>query len=100
MVNNIIRFYFTLAVLLIFGFSAYAQTKLSGNVTDGNDKSPLVGANVYVKSINKGVTTDLNGNFLALNAGEFLELKELLSLKPKKQELKFEHLLTKNIVLN
>jgi len=42
----------------------------------------------------------LNGNFLALNAGEFLELKELLSLKPQKQELKLEHLLTENIVLN
>jgi len=63
MVNNIIRFYFTLAVLLIFGISAYTQTTLSGKITDGNDNSPLIGANVYVKSINKGVTTDLNGNY-------------------------------------
>jgi len=42
----------------------------------------------------------LNGNFLALNTSEFLELKELLSLKPQKQELKLEHLLTENIILN
>ncbi|ALO17231.1 hypothetical protein L21SP5_03630 [Salinivirga cyanobacteriivorans] len=42
----------------------------------------------------------LNGNFLALNASEFLELKQLLSLKPQKQELKLEHLLTENINLN
>jgi len=42
----------------------------------------------------------LNGNFLALNAGEFLELKELLSLKPQKQKLKLEHLLTEKINLN
>jgi hypothetical protein len=42
----------------------------------------------------------LNGNYLALNAGAFLELRELLSLKPPKQELKLEHLLTNNITLN
>jgi hypothetical protein len=42
----------------------------------------------------------LNGNFLALNANEFLELKELLSLKFKKQEFRIENLLTENINLN
>ena len=40
------------------------------------------------------------GSYFALNASEFLELKELLSLKPQKQELKLEHLVTDNIFLN
>jgi outer membrane receptor protein involved in Fe transport len=43
--------------------SSFGQTKLSGTITDGNDNSPLIGANVYVKSINKGTTADLNGNY-------------------------------------
>lgn len=56
----------TAIILLITQISSYSQapnTTLSGVITDNDDRSPLVGANVYVKSINKGATADLNGNY-------------------------------------
>jgi len=61
--NNIIRLFFTLTAILTFGITAHAQSTLSGNITDGNDNNSLVGATVYVKSINKGATADLNGKY-------------------------------------
>ncbi len=44
--------------------SAFAQDrKLTGRITDGNDNSPLPGANVVVKGTQTGVVTDANGQF-------------------------------------
>jgi outer membrane receptor for ferrienterochelin and colicins len=60
MVNNIIRFYFTLAVLLIFVFSAQAQTNdKSGNsakllVLDQNTQQPIPFANVCYEQLLDG----------------------------------------------
>lgn len=43
---------------------AFAQDrKISGRITDGNDNSPLPGANVVVKGTQTGVVTDANGQF-------------------------------------
>ena len=51
-----------LTVLLSFNF-AWAQTTVSGTVTDGEDGSPLPGVNVLVQGTTTGAITDFDGNF-------------------------------------
>ncbi len=52
-----------LTVLLLYLIqSTIAQNIISGTVTD-NDNNPLVGATVYIPEINKGATTNKQGEF-------------------------------------
>ncbi len=44
-------------------FNTYAQTQLSGNVTDAGSKSPLIGVSLQVKGKVIGTITDTKGNF-------------------------------------
>ncbi len=50
-----------LACLLI-GIQAWAQTAITGKVTDPQDE-PLIGATVIVKGTQTGVSTDFDGNY-------------------------------------
>ncbi|RIW15600.1 TonB-dependent receptor [Algoriphagus lacus] len=55
---------FTLALLVSIGTSAaYAQTTISGTVTDAETKETLVGVNIIVKGKVIGTITDLSGKF-------------------------------------
>ncbi len=58
---------------LTFG-QCYAQNNLSGQVAAEEDGQPLIGAHVYIPDIQKGTTTDLEGNFMfeQLPKGTFL----------------------------
>ena len=56
------RFITTMLALLIIGAQAFAQTAVSGKVTDSSGE-PLVGANVLVKGTTNGTMTDYNGNW-------------------------------------
>ncbi|MBR0531118.1 MAG: carboxypeptidase-like regulatory domain-containing protein, partial [Bacteroidales bacterium] len=56
------RFITTMLALLIIGAQAFAQTSVSGKVTDSSGE-PLVGANVLVKGTTTGTMTDYNGNW-------------------------------------
>lgn len=51
--------------MLFCSMSLYAKKiEISGVVTDSMDRSPLIGANIYFKSLpGIGTTTDLNGKF-------------------------------------
>ena len=51
-----------LLVLLAIGVQAFAQSAVSGRVTDEAGE-PLVGANVLVKGTTTGTMTDYNGNY-------------------------------------
>ena len=51
-----------LAMVLSFNF-AWAQTTVSGTITDGEDGSPLPGVNVLVKGTTNGAITDFDGNY-------------------------------------
>lgn len=42
---------------------SYAQNSLTGNIEDAVTKKKLYGVSVYIKEINKLVTSDLKGNF-------------------------------------
>lgn len=52
----------TLLVLLTIGAQAFAQSAVSGRVTDETGE-PCVGANVLVKGTTIGTMTDLDGNY-------------------------------------
>ena len=54
--------YFTAACLLIAG-SADAQTTVSGQVTAGEDSSPLPGVNILVKGTTEGTISDAGGKY-------------------------------------
>ncbi|MBO5685305.1 MAG: carboxypeptidase-like regulatory domain-containing protein, partial [Alistipes sp.] len=53
---------FLLMVGLMLGFTAAAQTVVTGQVLDEN-QLPLIGANVLIPGTTQGTTTDINGSF-------------------------------------
>src|SRR6185295_10885667 len=52
-----------LALLLVNSATLWAQREVSGQVTDGENKSPLQGVNVTVKNSRVGTATDADGKF-------------------------------------
>lgn len=60
-ISSIAAFLFMLA---FFASPAWAQTgSISGTVVDGNDQTPLPGANVVIEGTETGTTTDANGQY-------------------------------------
>ncbi|WP_421774033.1 SusC/RagA family TonB-linked outer membrane protein [Gracilimonas sp.] len=54
---------FTVFALLLSA-SAFAQSgSLTGQVTDAETGEPLIGATVYIESLNKGAQSDIDGNY-------------------------------------
>jgi len=55
----------TFLLLLLFNLSISAQNtaELIGTVTDKVTHQPLIGADVYIKELNKGVSTDARGQY-------------------------------------
>ena len=60
------RFITAMLSLLLIGVQAFAQTSVSGKVTDQSGE-PLVGVNVLVKGTTIGTMTDYNGNYSLAN---------------------------------
>lgn len=58
-----------LGVLLLMGFNAFSQKKISGKVTNARSGTPLPGVSVVVKGTNSGTITDGEGNY-SLTAAE------------------------------
>jgi iron complex outermembrane recepter protein len=60
------KFIYCIASLLFIILSSlpvYAQYTLAGRVTDEKEKAPLPGAHVYIPALQKGTSTDHEGNF-------------------------------------
>jgi len=54
---------FTVFALLLSA-SAYAQSgTLTGQITDAETGEPLIGATVYIESVNRGTQSDVDGNY-------------------------------------
>ncbi|MBQ2441654.1 MAG: carboxypeptidase-like regulatory domain-containing protein, partial [Paludibacteraceae bacterium] len=53
---------FLTGLLLVFASTLYAQTEISGTVTDDAGE-PIIGASVVEKGTTNGTITDLDGNF-------------------------------------
>lgn len=56
------RFFTALLALLLIGVQSFAQSAVSGKVTDEAGE-PCVGANVLIKGTTTGTMTDLDGNY-------------------------------------
>lgn len=81
---------FTLALLVSLGASAtYAQSTISGTVTDADTKETLVGVNIIVKGKVIGTITDLSGNFTLNVAQEppFTLVFSMVGYSPKEIEI-------------
>jgi iron complex outermembrane receptor protein len=65
---------FLIASFLLSALGLQAQLNLKGTIKDANDKSPIIGAIVYIPDLKKGANTDLSGNFIINNLprGKFL----------------------------
>jgi iron complex outermembrane receptor protein len=64
--------------LLLCSTCIFAQSMLTGKVTDSKSGTPIVGASVKVKSSKKGTTTDNEGVFkIQANPGDVLEISEV-----------------------
>jgi hypothetical protein len=58
-------------IFLLVSFAAFAQSyKISGNVTSENTGEVLIGANVYIKALNMGAVTDMNGKYEISNVAK------------------------------
>ena len=70
----IILYKVMLLILTLLPLNAFAQTKVTGTVTDEVNE-PIIGATVKVKGSSTGVVTDIDGNF-SINAsvGQTLEV--------------------------
>ncbi len=57
---------FLIIIILLTGFSAFAQSEIKGLVTN-QEGELLVGANIFVPEQNKGTVADQNGHYLLKN---------------------------------
>ncbi len=55
--------FYTIIITLFFGVSLYAQTEVTGTVTDSNDGQPIPGASVKLAGKALGTTTDFDGKY-------------------------------------
>ena len=58
---------FIIALFLMLSVSVLAQSTLSGTVEDAASGEKLIGANVYIKALNTGSTTNANGKYEIAN---------------------------------
>jgi hypothetical protein len=72
-----------LSFVLFFLMSVgYAQTTISGKVTNAVRSEPILGASIMVKGTTIGTTTDFDGNFsIEAEIGDFLVISYLGFLK-------------------
>ena len=91
---------------LIISFGSFAQTKITGKVTDANTGEALIGATViYGKG--QGTATDFNGDYIfSIQEGErsiqvsyvgYKEINQLVVVKGGSQVLDFK---LKTVLLN
>jgi len=52
-----------LSLVVILNIANYAQTLITGTIKNAKDKTPLIGATVFVQKLNKGTSTDVNGKY-------------------------------------
>ena len=56
-----IKSYLSILLLLLYVSTSFAQTSLSGKITDSKDKTPLPGATVYFPDLKIGAATNADG---------------------------------------
>ena len=72
-----IKIYLTLLAVFVISGMSFAQTQLSGTITDENG-APIPGATVIVQGTSNGTTSDFDGNFtLTVEANQNIEVSYL-----------------------
>ena len=62
-----------MALLMLIATISFAQTTITGKITDSESGIPLIGANVLIQNSYSGTTTDLDGNYtLEVENGDVL----------------------------
>ena len=81
---------FTLLILLL-GFSAIAQVKVDGKITDTKGK-PVGGVSITLRDTYDGATTDSLGNFsfTTTEKGKKILEASIIGYKPFEQEINLE----------
>ena len=79
-------------ILVLSGASPYVQAQkmatLKGKVTDKSTGEPLIGAGVYIKSLQKGTTSDNQGRYqLDLKSGTYEISVEYLGYETRTQQI-------------
>ena len=54
-------------ILLLLGFSSWAQYSLTGKITDAKTQEPLGGVNILIAGTQTGTVSDFDGNFILKN---------------------------------
>ena len=92
-----------LSVLLMFFFSAvFAQEKftLSGTIADDSSNETLIGASVYIKELEKGITTNEYGFYsISLPAGTYTVQVSYVSFGTKEETIVLNSNIRKNFSL-
>lgn len=85
-------------LIIILGFSAQAQVKIAGKITDGKSK-PVSGVSITLKDTYDGATTDSLGNFsfTTTERGKKTLEASIIGYKSFEQELSIE---SSNITVN
>ena len=76
---NIMNKIFTVLFAVLFGSTIWAQTVISGKVTDSKSGEPIPGANIKVQGKAIGTTADFDGNY-TLQVSEPLPFKIEVSI--------------------
>jgi iron complex outermembrane receptor protein len=65
-----LTYFILLLFLLTFAVKDYAQNNLSGKVTEGKSNEELPSVDIFIRDLQRGVITDLNGNYQFTNIPE------------------------------
>lgn len=93
--------YLTVFLLLIFS-TVFAQEKftLSGTIADDSSNETLIGANVYIKELQKGVSTNEYGFYsISLPAGTYTVQISYVSFGTKEETIVLKSNVRKNVNL-
>ena len=96
--------FITFAVVLVLSvtFIAFSQPyKLSGNVTDEYTGEALIGTNIYIKALNLGAVSDMNGKYEITNIpkGTYEITISFVGYLPQSTNLNFNADLVQNFTL-
>lgn len=65
-----LTYFILLLFIMAFAMENYAQNNLSGKVTEGKSNDPLPSVDIFIRDLQRGVITDLNGNYQFTNLPE------------------------------
>ncbi len=78
------------SLILLVSLEVYTQNSLSGKVLDHESKEPLIEAHIYIPDLQKGTTTNFDGNFEMENLPKGSFLVEIRYLSYSTQVVKVQ----------